>query len=91
MKSESKKSKRFLMRSGVAAMICGLMMLLAWSAIFPGVMLESDINLRSRIFIFAMALILDAMFTIEMYKDFTEYKRLSTKRYKYEDHRLKAL
>lgn len=66
-------------------------MLIAWSAIFPGVMVRADAGIEARIFIFCGALLLDAIFTIEMYKDFTEFRRLKRKIKHHEDKRIEAL
>lgn len=51
-------------------------MFMGWSAIFPGFLVEADINLNSRLFIFMVSFILDAIFISLMLDDFAEYDRL---------------
>ncbi len=64
------------MRGLVGAVVCGLYMFIGWSAVFPGVLMELDADLKTRLFIFMVSFILDAIFISLMLDDFAEYDRL---------------
>lgn len=53
-----------------------MMMLIAWYVTFHGVMLEPKANSFAKLLIVSLSMMIDAMFTVEMFKDYVEYKRL---------------
>lgn len=72
----NRRKNRMFCRFLSAACLCGFFMFSAYSAIFPGFLLEADMDMKSRLFIFGSSVILDITFTVMMYQDFGEYLRL---------------